>query len=68
MRCRYENRFFSYQAAYDLSNEAKNRSMGEMSRVNDLISKIEGFTSGDKAKPEDVKTLANEVSFETFHT
>ena len=35
--------------------------MGEMTRVNDLISKIDGFTSGDKAKPEDVKDLANQV-------
>jgi len=52
---------FFLKAAYDLSNEAKNRSLGEMSRVNDLIAKIEGFTSGDKATPEDVKTLANEV-------
>jgi hypothetical protein len=32
-----------------------------MDRVNVLVGKIEGFTSGDKAKPEDVKTLANQV-------
>ncbi len=44
-----------------MANEAKNRSLGEMSRVSDLIAKIEGFTSGDKATPEDVKILANEV-------
>jgi hypothetical protein len=53
--------FIFLKAAYDLANEAKNRSLGEMSRVNDLIAKIEGFTSGDKATPDDVKTLANEV-------
>ena len=52
---------FKFQAAYDLANEAKNRSLGEMSRVNDLVTKIDGFTSGDKAKPEDVKELANQV-------
>jgi hypothetical protein len=55
------NFFLFLKAAYDLANEAKNRSLGEMSRVSDLIAKIEGFTSGDKATPDDVKTLANEV-------
>jgi hypothetical protein len=52
-----------FQAAYDLANEAKSRSMGEMSRVNDLTDKINALTSGDKAKPEDVKELANQVHF-----
>jgi hypothetical protein len=36
--------------------------MGETSRVNDLVKKIDDFSTGEKSKPEDVKKLAAEVS------
>ncbi|XP_040566371.1 laminin subunit beta-1 isoform X1 [Lepeophtheirus salmonis] len=48
------------QVAYDRANEARNRSAGEMTRINELLEKIKEFTEGEKATPEDVKKLANE--------
>ena len=49
------------QKAYDLASEAKNRSMGETDRVDALTKNIDGFGSNDKATPEDVQKLADEV-------
>lgn len=50
------------QRAFDLANEAKNRSVGETTRVDSLVDSINVYTSGDKASPEDVQKLADEVS------
>eukprot|EP00094_Tigriopus_californicus_P009037 TCALIF_08711-PA protein Name:"Similar to LanB1 Laminin subunit beta-1 (Drosophila melanogaster)" AED:0.08 eAED:0.08 QI:0/0.86/0.81/1/0.86/0.87/16/623/1807 len=48
------------QRAFDLANEAKNRSVGETTRVDSLVDSINVYTSGDKASPEDVQKLADE--------
>jgi len=48
------------QAAYDLANEAKERSMGELQQVSVLTEKIQTFTTSDKATPENVKELADQ--------
>lgn len=49
------------QAAFDLAFEAKNRSVGELQRASDLSQTIDDFTSSDKASPENVQMLADEV-------
>jgi len=49
------------QAAHDLAAEARNRSVGELERSTELTQRIEDFTSGENASPEDVQSLANEV-------
>lgn len=51
----------SAQQAFDVANEAKNRSMGEMSRVDSLVERISNFTVTDKASPDDVIDVAEEV-------
>ncbi len=50
------------QAAFDMANEAMNRSVGEMQRSRDLSQTIDDFTTSDKASPENVQTLADEVN------
>ncbi len=50
------------QIAYDLASEAKNRSLGEMERVDGLMDGMEEFLSGEKATPEQVQGLAEEVN------
>ena len=49
------------QKAYDLASEAKNRSLGEMERVDTLTENIDNYMTGDKATPEQVQELAEEV-------
>ena len=51
----------SRSSAFDLANEAKNRSIGEMERVDGLVKNIDDFTGEDKATPEDVQALADQV-------
>ena len=50
------------QAAYDMANQAKNLSMGEMSRVNDLVKEITDFRAEKKATPEGIAAIADEVN------
>ena len=49
------------QAAYNMANQAKERSLGEMARVSELTRRIDEFNSNEQATPEDVKALAEEV-------
>ena len=49
------------QSAYDMANQAKERSMGELQSVTELTQRIENFTSSDQPTPENVKKLADEV-------
>lgn len=51
------------QDAYDLASQAKDRSVGELERSTVLAEKIDAFTSDEKASPEDVQSLAQEVKF-----
>ena len=50
------------QEAHDLAAQAKNRSVGELERASGLATQISDFTSGEKASPEDVETLAQQVN------
>ena len=49
------------QAAYDSANQAKELSMRELEEVTSLNSKIADFTSKDRATPENVKEVAEQV-------
>jgi laminin beta 1 len=48
------------QVAYDRSSEAKNRSLSESDRVDDLTKKINAFLGGKHATPEQVKEVAQD--------
>ncbi len=50
------------QRAYDSAAEAKDRSMGEVDKVDEVVKAIEEFTVSDKATPEDVRKEIAEVS------
>ena len=54
------------QRARDQAFEAKNMSVVELERASGIASRIDEFTSEGKASPEDVETLAQEVSFQKF--
>ena len=54
------------QKAYDLASEAKNRSLGEMERVDTLTENIDSYMSDDKATPEQVQELAEEVGYNSY--
>ena len=45
-----------------MANQAKNLSMGEMSRVNDLVKEITDFRAEKKATPEGIAAIADEVN------
>ena len=49
------------QAAHDLAAEAKQRSVEELERSSSLSTQIEEFTNDEKASPESVQALAQEV-------
>jgi hypothetical protein len=49
------------QAAYDFANNAKELSMRELEEVTGLTSKITDFTSKDRATPQDVQKVGEEV-------
>ena len=49
------------QAAHDLAAEAKQRSVEELERSSSLSTQIEEFTNDEKASPESVQKLAQEV-------
>ena len=49
------------QAAYDSANQAKELSMRELEEVTSLNGKIADFTSKDRATPENVKEVAEQV-------
>lgn len=49
------------QSAHDLAFEARNRSVGELERSSSLVKAIETFTTSERASPENVQTLADEV-------
>ena len=49
------------QAAYDFANQAKELSMRELEEVTSLNGKIAEFTSKDRATPENVKEVAEQV-------
>ena len=50
------------QAAYDSANQAKELSMRELEEVTSLNGKIADFTSKDRATPENVKEVAEQVN------
>ena len=52
------------QKAYDLASEAKNRSLGEMERVDALTENIDSYMTDDKATPEQVQDLAEQVAYD----
>ena len=54
------------QAAYDFANNAKELSMRELEEVTGLTSKITDFTSKDRATPQDVQQVAEQVCFRPF--
>ena len=54
------------QAAYDFANNAKELSMRELEEVTGLTSKITDFTSKDRATPQDVQQVAEQVCFLPF--
>ena len=54
------------QKAYDLASEAKNRSLGEMERVDALTENIDSYMNDDKATPEQVQELAEQVASDTM--
>ena len=56
------------QAAYDMANDAKERSMGELTRVSELTQLIEKFTANDVPTPQNVKELAEQVFSNEFKT
>lgn len=49
------------QRAYDLASEAKNRSLGEMERVQGLMEGMDTFLASEKATPEQVQDLSDKV-------
>ena len=51
------------QAAYDFANQAKELSMRELEEVTSLNGKIADFTLKDRATPENVKEVAEQVKF-----
>lgn len=54
------------QKAYDLASEAKNRSLGEMERVDALTENIDSYMTDDKATPEQVQDLAEQCMAATM--
>ena len=55
------------QAAYDFANQAKELSMRELEEVTSLNGKIADFTLKDRATPENVKEVAEQVTFFIIH-
>ena len=55
------------QAAYDFANQAKELSMRELEEVTSLNGKIADFTLKDRATPENVKEVAEQVKFFIIH-
>ena len=56
------------QAAYDFANNAKELSMREVEEVTSLNGKITDFTDKDRATPQNVKEVAEEVSRGFYYT
>ena len=47
--------------AHDLASEAKQRSVEELERSTTLSGQIDEFSNAEKASPESIQALANEV-------